>query len=291
MSTDMVVHPWTGISSLTSQLFSQSMHLCRAYRRRITNPTGRASSLSAAMQDIGDSAKLEEQLLELEFSSVAPTNETGDCRTPWIHLAKVAEAYQMSALLQLYVTFPDLVSMRLPKESQNDSDGHVSWDKWVIPLTLRLIEVLDQIPPDSGSRVMQPILYICASTGLRYSSSHSVHNGPRNRDTNASLEALDLDTSGFDDLLGYVGQMDATHGGVGPNPPLTQQLAVDIANGREFIMRRLKVLETNLQPKPIIVAQELVRAIWAAYDAEPPGATAVHWLDVMQKKELRSLFG
>lgn len=291
ISTDMVLHPWTGISSLTSRLFTQSMRLCRTYRRRITNPTGRASSLSAAMHNVEESAKLEEQLLDLEFSCVDPINETGDCRTPWFHLAKVAEAYQMAALLQLYATFPDLVSTRLPHESQDDLEGHVPWDRWVIPLTLRLIDVLDQIPPESGSRVMQPILYICASTGLRYSSGPSANNGPRNVGTDATLHALGLDSSGIDNLLGYIGQIDETHDGAGHNPPSVQRLAVDIANGRDFIMSRLKVLETNLHPKPIIVAQELVQAIWAAYDAEPPGATAVHWLDVMQKKELRSLFG
>lgn len=290
MCTDIVLHPWTGISSLTSRLFAQSMRLCRTYRRRITNPTGRAISLSAAMQDIEESAKLEEQLLDLDFSSMDSINETGDCRTPWFHLAKVAEAYQMAALLQLYVTFPDLVSRRLPQESQSDQEGHVPWDKWIIPLTLRLVEVLEEIPPDSGSRVMQPILYICASTGLRYSSSPPAYSGSRSGDTDAMLEALGLDSSGIDDLLGYVGQIDE-HGGAGPNQPSMQQLAVDITNGRDFIMRRLKVLETNLQPKPILVAQELIQAIWAAYDGEAPGGTAVHWFDVMQNKELRSLFG
>lgn len=288
-STDIVLHPWTGISSLTSRLFSQSIRLCRTYRRRITNPTGRAISLSAAMQEIEESMKLEEQLLGLDFSSISQINETGDCKTPWLHLANVAEAYQIAALLQLYVTFPDLVSLRLPGESHHDQEGHVPWDKWIIPLALRLVKVLEQIPPDSGSRVMQPLLYICASTGLRYDLSTTTNDGPDDLVPEASAEALGHGGYGID-ILGYIGQIDGTEN-LGPNPASLSQAALDIGEARNFIMSRLRVLETNLQPKPIMVAQELVQAIWAAYDAEPPGHTAVHWLDVMENKELRSLFG
>lgn len=288
-STDIALHPWTGISSLTSRLFAQSIRLCRAYRRRITNPTGRAISLSTAMQEIEESIKLEEQLLELYFSSITQVNETGDWKTPWFHLANVAKAYQISALLQLYVTFPDLVSLRLPQESQYEPEGHVPWDKWIIPLTLRLVEVLEQVPPDSGSRVMQPLLYICASIGLRYNLSPSTNNNSYDLGFDAAAGAPGLGGNGVD-ILEYIGEMDSTPN-PRPDPTCVPQAALDIGKARDFIMRRLDVLESNLQPKPIVVARELVKAIWAAYDNEPPGSATVHWLDVMENEKLRSLFG
>lgn len=288
-STDTALHPWTGISSLTSRLFAQAIRLCRTYRHRITNPTGRAVSLSAAMQEIEESIKLEEQLLGLDFSSMNRVNETGDRKTPWSHLANVAEAYQIAALLQLYVTFPDLVSLRLPQETQHNPEGHVPWDKWIIPLTLRLVRVLEQVPPDSGSRVMQPLLYICASTGLRNNMSASANNGLYGLYPQAASGAPGPAGNGID-ILEYVGQLDATEDR-GPGPTCVPQAALDVGRAREFIMRRLDVLESSLQPKPIIVARELVKAIWAAYDNEPPGSTTVHWLDVMENRKLRSLFG
>jgi hypothetical protein len=288
-STDLLPHPWTGISSMTSRLFARSMRLCRAYRRRLTKPTGRAISLSTAMREIEEAQRLEEQLLELEFATIPQTNETGDWRTPRVHLAHVAEAYQLASLLQLYVTFPDLVSLRLPHESGSSREGDVPWDRWIIPLTLRLTTVLEKIPPHSGSRVIQPLLYICASTGLRSNLSYSNHNvsdyqslkgaGPSSGSRGDNLDIWD-----------YVGQLDVsatTRVTVGS----VSSVALDIGVARNFIVRRLNALESTLQPKPIIVAEELVKAIWAAYDEEPPGCTAVHWLDVMEKKGLRSLFG
>lgn len=289
-STDLLPHPWTGISSMTSRLFARSMRLCRTYRRRITNPTGRAISLSTAMQEIEGAQRLEEQLLELEFTSIAQMNDTGDWRTPCLHLAHVAEAYQLASLLQLYVTFPDLVSLRLPQDSGYSGEGHVPWDQWIIPLTRRLIGVLEQIPPDSGSRVIQPLLYICASTGLRFSLSPSVnHDGSDHQ--NLGTVGTSSGTSGNGlNILDYINQIDAstsTDAASGSVP----SVALDIGIARNFIIKRLNVLESTLQPKPIIVAEELVKAIWAAYDEEPPGCTAIHWLDVMEKKDLRSLFG
>lgn len=287
-STDILPHPWTGISSMTSHLFARSMRLCRNYRRRITNPTGRAISLSTAMQEIQDAQGLEKQLLELEFSSISEMNGTGDWRTPWLHLAHVAESYQLASLLQLYVTFPDLVSIRLPRES-GYSRGDVPWDRWIIPLTLRLTRVLEQIPPDSGSRVIQPLLYICASTGLRFSLSVSTDHDPCDMVFGATGVSSGPNDNSLD-ILGYINQIDAS-GITGPTSNSVPSVALDIGIARNFIMKRLKLLETTLQPKPIIVAEELVKAVWDAYDNEAPGCTSVHWLDVMEKKGLQSLFG
>jgi hypothetical protein len=292
LSTDILPHPWTGISSLTHRLFARSMRLCRSYRRRITKPTGRAISLSTAMQEIEEAQRLEERLLELEFSSIAHINDTGDCRTPWRHLARVAEAYQLASLLQLYVTFPDLVSLRLPQESDSSREGDVPWDKWIIPLTLRLTRVLEQIPPDSGSRVIQPLLYICASTGLRYNlSSRTELYNPSPQSGECEHLAVSHGGAGNSfDILGYVENVSAGHE-ASPSSTSMPLVALDIAIARNFVINRLNVLEGTLQPKPIVVAQELVRAIWAAYDEEPPGSTNIHWLDIMEKEDLRSLFG
>ena len=289
-STDLLPHPWTGISAMTSRLFARSMRLCRTYRRRITNPTGRAISLSTAMQEIQEAQRLEEQLLELEFPSISQGNDTGDWRTPWLHLAHVAEAYQLASLLQLYVTFPDLVSLRLPQEADCSGEGDVPWDKWIVPLALRLTRVLEEIPPDSGTRVIQPLLYICASTGLRFNLSPSTSH-----DANSMcLEIPRSSSSGSNnsdiDILGYINQIDS-HRDAGSASSSVPAVVLEIGIARNFIMRRLNVLETSLQPKPIIVAEKLVKAIWDAYDEEPSGCTTVHWLDVMEKTDLRSLFG
>lgn len=288
-TVDHQPHPWTGISTITSHLFARSIRLCRSYHYESMGRS--ASSSLTQMQYIQEAQRLEEQLLELEFSSIAQTNDTGDHRTPWFHLAHVAEAYQLSSLLQLYETFPGLVSLRLPLDSILSEDGQVPWERWIIPLSLRLTKVLEHIPPDSGSRVIQPLLYICASTGLRYNLLDSpVLLQPPGQQDCQGPGLRPVSQRDDSDLLEYIRQIDTTDTTDLASSPVSET-ALDICNARDFIMTRLNMLERSLQPKPVIVAKELVKAIWVAYDGEILGSSPVHWLDVMENQDLRSLFG
>lgn len=288
--TDLLPHPWTGISSMTARLFSRSVTLCRAYRRILTRPTGRVIALSAAMEAFQGAQKLEEQLLSLDYSSMSRMNDTGDQKTPWLHLACAAEAYQLSALLQLYITFPDLVSMRLQLASALPDEDHASWDKLITPLACDLVKVLKKIPPDSGSRVIQPILYICASTGLRYGRLDTpAPSAPHRLETGIPNGAAYLDCINSN-ILDYVDGIVATSDKQTDSSRVPLE-DVGIGASREFIMKRLDILENTLQPRPIRVAKDLVKAIWTAYDGELPGCISVHWFDVMEAHDLRSLFG
>ena len=69
------------------------------------------------------------------------------------------------------------------------------------------------------------------------------------------------------------------------------KLALDVTKVRGFVLRRLGLLGESLHPGPVRVAETLVKAIWAAYDEEPQGCTDVYWIDIMEKKDLRTLFG
>ena len=195
-------------------------------------------------------------------------------------LAQVAEAYKLAALLQLYQTFPDLVALRLPTDSVHANSRHIPWEEWIIPLSLRLVNVLEHIPPNSGTRCIQPLLYITASTGLRYDTT----------------TMLDISTSSFDAAIGSSSfqtdpfSMDM----LGTSPPpanLISRMSLDISNARHFITSRLNMLESSLPPKPVMMAKELIKAIWDAYDGEAPGSASVHWVDVMEDNNLRSMFG
>ncbi|KAK7409504.1 hypothetical protein QQX98_008288 [Neonectria punicea] len=285
---DNYPHPWTGISTVTSRLFAESIRLCRTFRHNTRQQKDTGRDFHTALQEIQSAQRLEEQLLELEFPSMPQNSDTGDDLTPYFHLARVAEAYQLASLLQLYQTFPDLVSLRLPINDATSIAGNISWEEWIIPLSLRLVRVLEHIPPSSGSRVIQPLLYISASTGLRY-------------DTKASSDALDCP---WDLSMGSMGAPFRPrydyNGPLGPlnetqlqtlAPASISRMSLDVSNARHFIMSRLGILENSLPPKPVIVAKTLIRAIWDAYDGEMPGSTAVHWVDVMEDNNLRSMFG
>ncbi|KAF4971876.1 hypothetical protein FZEAL_9733 [Fusarium zealandicum] len=282
---DNAPHPWTGISPLTSQLFAQSLRLCRSFRRNLKQPKETGRDFQKALEEIQEAQRLEERLLGLEFPTALPVTDTGDYRTPSFHLAQIAEAYQLAALLQLYQTFPDLVALRLPLDSAHSNSRHIPWEEWIIPLSLRLVNVLERIPPNSGTRVIQPLLYITASTGLRYDTATLVDVPGFSFE--AGMSPVSMQPGPFA-CMG--GPMDA----LGTSPPpvnLISRMSLDISNARHFITGRLNMLENSLPPKPVIMARELIKAIWDAYDNEAPGSTSVHWVDVMEDKNLRSMFG
>ncbi|UNI25000.1 hypothetical protein JDV02_010710 [Purpureocillium takamizusanense] len=285
-TTDQFLHPWTGISTLMSHLFTLSIRLCRSHRRRVSRPKGTEIAIEAAMEEAQEAQNLEQRLLDTDFSAVLPTNSTGDEKTPWMHLAYVAEAYQLASLLQLYLTFPHLVTLRLQLDPDIEANSKIPCDKWTIPVALRLTKLLEQIPPESGSRVIQPLLYICASTGLCFNVSPlSPNSSTCQTEANVTCDTLPI-TLGVQGILDYIGQMQVAEGG-----DTMSQMAVEIGTARNFILRRLDTLECTLQPRPIAVAKLLVKAIWAAYDDEQEGCGSRHWLDIMEAHSLRSLFG
>ncbi|KAJ4326318.1 hypothetical protein N0V84_003184 [Fusarium piperis] len=281
-------HPWTGISPLAAQLFAQSIRLCRSFRRNLKLPKETERDFQRALEEIQEAQRLEERLLGLEFSAAISVTETGDYRTPALHLSQIAEAYQLAALLQLYQTFPDLVALRLPLDSAHANSRHIPWEEWIIPLSLRLVNVLEQIPPNSGTRVIQPLLYITASTGLRYDTMTLLEVPGFSFETvTAASPVTGFQPGPFGDTMEALGASPAS----APPGNLISRMSLDISNARHFITGRLNMLENTLPPKPVVMARELIKAIWDAYDSEPPGSASVHWVDVMEETNLRSMFG
>lgn len=297
---NIMLHPWTGVSMLSSRLFAESIRLCRTSRSRVRQPAGVQMALTAILGDLLQAQGLEEKLLALEINSEQHFSDTGDLATPESHLAMVAEAYRVSALLHLYQTFPELAFQRLPATGTAPNDTTL-WHDWIVPLTLHLVKTLEQIPPSSGTRVMQPLLYISASTGLRHSPG--VPHAPFDPFASFPLDVtttMCMDGWGWrtqsqapiheaDNLTSYVAQI--TSSGQALLPDLTSDLDLQISRARHFVMKRLGILESSLPPAPIVVAKELVSTIWNSYDNDAGGMYLVHWIDVMELNDLRSMFG
>ncbi|KJK76331.1 hypothetical protein H634G_08391 [Metarhizium anisopliae BRIP 53293] len=281
---DSIPHPWTGISSFTSRLFTLSMSVCRTYRSRNSLSSIGGTGLPPA-REVGEAEELEKHLLQLQLSPSPLIEDTGDHRTPYFHLLHVAEAYQLASLLQLYITFPDLVSSRVPLEHHHSYEGNVMWYKWIVPLALRLTEVLERVPPDSGSLVIQPLLYVCAATGLRCDTV------PKPGNYQDGVKESGRPSRPMECILDYVSLLDRPAENHEREDYLVTQLALNVSQARNFIMRRISVLKDNLHPVPVRVTEKLVKAVWTAYDEEPQGGVSVHWLDVMEQKDLRTLFG
>ena len=120
--------------------------------------------------------------------------------------------------------------------------------------------MLGQILPDSGSRISQPLLYICASTGLRLDLSPSNNNVSDNQNSKGTVPSLGSrgDRLGIRDNVGQLDVSATTGVAVGS----VSSLALDIGVTCNFVMRRLCALESTLQPNLINLAEELIKAIW-----------------------------
>ncbi|KAK2680117.1 Zn(2)-C6 fungal-type DNA-binding domain [Fusarium oxysporum f. sp. vasinfectum] len=115
---DFVLHPWTGVPPKIIALFGKSMSLCRRSRdtwRNCTAPTYEV--MWQTMIDINEAQILEETLLSVQVPKLI--SDAADAYTNKgqinLDLHHAAEVFRLCSLLQLYQTFPDLVSRDFPR--------------------------------------------------------------------------------------------------------------------------------------------------------------------------------
>ncbi|KAJ5107964.1 fungal-specific transcription factor domain-containing protein [Penicillium angulare] len=257
-----VPRPWTGVSASAQRLFASAITLCRRFHsreKRAHKVTG--SSLRESLQDIDQATRLEQQIVLFRVPGLSDTAITGDISTPSAHLLSVAEAYRLSALLQLYETFEDLgtVDDFDSEEAAGPEEFHASECSRRLMTTFNLLQTLEHIPPNSGSRSIQPMLYVTASTGLRLRCLPSKESS----ELNPFDEPISIESAGLTQSLSATSLT---------NWPFLEQdmsLTTDfkISQARHFIMTRLGLLEKSLPSRPIRVAKDLTKEIWNSYDA------------------------
>ncbi|KAF4342297.1 hypothetical protein FBEOM_3704 [Fusarium beomiforme] len=162
---DFVLHPWTGVPPKIIALFGKSMSLCRRSRdtwRNCTAPTYEV--MWQTMIDINEAQMLEETLLSVQVPKLI--SDVADVYTNKgqinLDLHHAAEVFRLCSLLQLYQTFPDLVSRRLPERI----NGSVTQVTWPTSLALHITGLLANIPATS-IRCLQPLLCLGVGSGLR----------------------------------------------------------------------------------------------------------------------------
>lgn len=276
-------HPWTGVSSDVFRLFGKAVALCRKSRVRWRHNGGTSISLlQSAMKDIAEATAVEEALLAVNAQQAVQPGQTEEMLDAARHLDDCTEAYRLSSLLQLYESFPDLVMKRMPDLAE--SDGVTVWNTWVTPLAWHVSTILERIPVAS-MRCIQPLLCLCAGSGLRFETKVPMGSGHQSYLVNQELDVSTLPT---DPLL------PSTSPEVDPlllGDNIISDNSIKTSQARRFLMDRLDQLEISLPPKPIGVAKELLRAVWRAYDEEIGTDRRTHWLDVMASTGLHSIFG
>ncbi|KAK4959770.1 hypothetical protein LTR10_002657 [Elasticomyces elasticus] len=183
-----------GISSEVVDLFGQALVLCRSAHTRQTD--GKASWDEDAECELAIAHELQRELLELDFEKTVQIDEfhgfplyTGDKHTPLLHHIYAAEAYSLASLLHLNIAFD-----RLRGAAALDA-GSMSQHEQVFLMSAQLVDLLEKIPPDSGLRCIQMVLYITAAAGLKHiptSSDENISHADVSRLRNAVLHRLSI---------------------------------------------------------------------------------------------------
>jgi hypothetical protein len=284
-SASVTPHPWTGVSPDVFGLFGKVLLLCqKSCARRNRDDSMTMKCLEEAMKDIQDAIQVEEILLAIEAPPIEVSADALAEEIARSHLRDATEAYRLCSLLLLYQTFPDLVARRIP--SQVAEDGLVPDYAWLSPLALHITNILKRIPHTSSMRCIQPLLCLCAGSGLRFYE--------------------DSPSEGFEDSIEDQIHENICQGfsynSIIPEPvsleidqfcqeSVVTQNTLQIGHARQFLTMRLNSLEHILPSKPLSIAKQLLRAVWAVFDEEGSTSHKTHWLDIMTNTGLKTHFG
>jgi len=273
-------HPWTGVAPKVQKLFAEVGRLIRRYRKATTQATSSLDFLSldfifdidspSSTEAITKAQSLEEELLSFETPPVSSLVDAGDENTPVQHYILLAEAYRCAALLQLYRVFPSILLRRVPLADTHFSNAETDTnlfpfpiptslppEEFLLSLALHTISLLEQLPLSSGTRCLQPIIFLVAGSELHFPSSFSLYY-PNSTQSSPSI----------------------------PNSITNRE--IDIATARRFVLSRLGEFCNCLPGKPVKRALRVVEEMWARGDA---GVEGVFWMDVMGEMGMETIFG
>lgn len=266
MSDPFALHAWTGVSTTVVMLLGKSMALCRKSRHLWRQqPVATYKVMFQTLLDIEQGQRLEEALLSIDVSAHLQGAATSDASSIRLDLYHATEAFRLSALLQLYQSFPDLLSWRLPSE---DIDHQQS--AFICGLAIRIGELLATIPATSSMRCLQPLLCICAGSGLRHAQpvlDRGAHQVPRI-------------TDGQDERV--PAQME--------NLCMQSDVEADIIRTRAFLQSRLTELDQGILSNSAITAKKLMALMWSAFDRDE-APQRIHWMDIMASSRAWTVFG
>lgn len=272
---------WCGISDEVIGAFGQVLALC--WKASI-HERGREAAVEApkshSSEDLQVAHQLQEELLAMDFG-VLVFNEglrgspiqTRDENTPISHLLQTAEAFRLAALVQLALTFETFA---------------VTCSELPTSLALKLTEILESIPAQSGSRSMHLVLYLTAAVGLHFNThSHNTEILSFGSVTESSHKGQECQpqrsTSALCDIT--------CHDHMSSSPVRTMESwkpvsASTVVEARNTILRRLGEFRKELPHKRVDSMLQLIHAVWEQYDTFEMGHSATHWIEIMRRTGL-----
>lgn len=263
-------HPLTGFSMRTFICVGKVGSLCRLAHKVM----GRGSSSGRFnMEDLLTKAKIIElELLGLFQNRESSFQDTQDSNTTIDEILAVGEAYRCAGLLQLYMTFPQILQLKKGKldhwedssEKGSSSDPETSkvsnsiglmaiQHNWLRRLAFHILSILETIPSTSGSRVIQGLPVLIAATWFV---------DPRSGDSpSVSLQHPHLSLT---------------------NTSKSKQEA------RDIVRKGLQMHERNVGLQQVSRVLEILEEVWRSDDT---GEEKCDWIVLVASKGLQTLYG
>ncbi|KAE8423586.1 hypothetical protein BDV36DRAFT_306099 [Aspergillus pseudocaelatus] len=271
-------NPWTGASTTIFIYAAQVNTLCR--QNRLT----KYLSTSIHSTDVRESifheqstkaSELEAKVLQYSPPISSRIGDADDRFTPVSHFQCLAQIYRFSVLVQLYLTFPNLLeksNTTMSTLNTESSYGTIqrSPNETVVGLAVNILNLISSVPESSGIKVLLTVPLIIAGSALQKVQGHNKDIGIRGHATTFSIEKEILSLHCSDSM---------------------------ILHWRSLVRHKLKVLHECIGLDPILRALQILEAVWLRSDLSVSNKTnastqvLIHWLDVMVEERLESIFG
>ncbi|KAJ5388715.1 hypothetical protein N7509_011256 [Penicillium cosmopolitanum] len=263
-------NPWTGVST---PLFIYLARVGALGRQRETIQKLNLSSLALDAEEqiqanlIKKAREIETVLLGYRIPPLEKIEQTHDIQTPVIHLQKTAQIFRLTALLELYLSFPELFTPCARESSRSECDSsyrlEISRPLKMLSLATGILTIISTLPLDSGANVILCLPLIVAGSALQSSSPAS-----------ASQKV------GLFDELANIHNEQGIH-----------------EHWRSFVRERLKNIHRLVGLASVLRALEVVERTWFRADVQRiagqqgMSGSFVHWTNVMVDERLETIFG
>lgn len=266
-------NPWTGICTPLFIYLAKVGILGRQKsmlkKLSITNAgAGFRDKLQSTL--VEQARETEKAVLRYRLPADNRIEDTGDILTPVHHLHQIAQIYRFATILELYLSFPEL----LPEPTANAAaaPSNRSIDK-VLTLASSVLTLIRTIPSSSGANVLLNAPLIIAGSTLQPTC--------RRIDTDTGRHDSSWDVL-YMELLSLSSQEDV------------------YLHWRDFVRERIEGLYSHVGVATVRRGMEVLDKVWTRADIKalvdvPDGmanaADLVKWTDVMVEERLETILG
>lgn len=261
-------HPLTGFSMQTFISVGKVGSLCRLVQSQAVQELPHSGDQQSQLEE--KAKAVEAELLQMYQPRTNNLQDPQDSETTVEEILAVGEAYRCTGLLQLYMTFPQLLLQHTQQDIRNN---HATWEEnflyelkqqeiplsesfspsqhnWLRSLAFHILSILEAIPATSGTRVLQGLPALIAATWF-------------------------VDPMGDGETFEH------------PLLPLLKS-SRSKEEGREVVRNGLRMHEQYVGLQQVSRVLEILEEVWRRDDE---GVSKCDWIVLVASKGLQTLYG